>query len=85
MNTYIHTHGHIHAFLVPAIFSATVGSVLTGFYKITEPKPRFFQTIYGFVAGGLYGFFVGGFWPVSITYLMFSDINHFFKNKQILQ
>lgn len=61
----------IRAFLVPAIFSATFGSFLTGFYQITKPKPRFFQTIYTFVARGLYGLIIDGFLPISVTYLMF--------------
>lgn len=57
--------------LFPVIFLSSVGSFITGFYKIAEPKSRFLQVIYGLLL------------PISITYFMFSD-KSFFNKKQIL-
>ncbi len=69
MNTYS------KSVLFPAIFLSSVGSFITGFYKIAEPKSRFLQVIYDLVTGELHGLLL----PLSITYLMFS------KNDTFLQ
>lgn len=74
MNTYT------KSIVFSAIFLTSVGSVLTGFYKIAEPKSSFFKSIYGLVTGELHGILL----PLSITYLMFSENDPFSKNKQIL-
>ena len=74
MNTYT------KSILFPAIFLTSVGSFLTGFYIIAEPKSRFLKSIYGLFTGELHGLLL----PISITYLMFSENDLFSKNKQIL-
>jgi hypothetical protein len=74
-------------FIVPAIFSSAIGSILVSGFQFTEPKPSFVSTFLGFFKGGVYGLAVGGLWPLSLTYYMCNEINWFYKtkvNKQIL-
>ena len=72
-----------HLFILPAVFTGAVSSVLATGFQITSKKPGFFSTIYGFLVGGVYGLAVGGMWPLSITYLVIHDMNDFFKRNQI--
>ena len=72
-------------FLAPAIFSSIIGSILVSGFQITEPKPSFFSTFFGFCKGGIYGLAVGGLWPLSLTYFMCSEINWFFKTRNLLK
>ena len=75
---------YAHAFVLPAYFSGTVGCLLAAGYQLSEPKPNLLLTAYSFLVGGVYGVFVGAFWPITITGMMFKDINDGFRNKQIL-
>lgn len=75
---------YAHLFVLPAYFSGTVGCLLAAGHQLNEPKPHLFKTMYSFFVGGVYGLLVGALWPVSITSLLFRDINDCFTKKQIL-
>ena len=83
MNCFKNININSHLFIVPALFTGAVSSVLATGFQITSKNSGVFSTIYGFFVGGIYGLAVGGMWPFSITYLVIHDINIFFKRKQI--
>lgn len=72
-----------HIFILPAVFTGVVSSILATGFQIKNKKQGFFSTIYGFFVGGVYGLAVGGMWPLSITYLIIHDMNDFFKRNRI--
>ena len=72
-----------YIFILPAVFTGVVSSILATGFQITNKKLGFFSTIYGFFVGGVYGLAVGGMWPLSITYLIIHDMNNFFKRNRI--
>lgn len=75
---------YAHVFVLPAYFSGTVGCLIAAGHQLGEPTPHLLKTAYSFLVGGVYGFLVGAFWPVSITTLLYKDINDCFTQKQIL-
>ena len=75
---------YAHVFVLPAYFSGTVGCLIAAGHQLGEPTPHLFKTAYSFLVGGVYGLLVGAFWPVSITTLLYKDINDCFTQKQIL-
>jgi hypothetical protein len=75
---------YAHIFVIPSYFSGTVGCLLAAGYQLNEPTPHIFKTAYSFLVGGVYGLLVGAMWPVSITIMIYKDINDCFTKKQIL-
>ena len=74
---------YAHVFVLPAYFSGTIGGLLAAGHQLDKPNPHLFKTAYSFLVGGVYGFLVGAFWPVSITILLCKDINDCFAQKLI--